>query len=273
MSDNNNTNTNTNNASKTNILHLESLTKKYDTLLIQLNQAQLDYADYLNNQTSSNNNNLTNIEGAVFWGSNSLSSSNTNDIDTVEKCSALCSSTTNCTGATFNIKDFNTPQCWLRSGAGNVITSGPNNYAIIPKSTQLLANIKMLNSQLSKINNEILAIIKNNYPSFDDEQTNLLDKFNILNQNYNKLELERKNILNKINEVNTLDDEQNYSSLSVNKSYYNYIVFLILFCICIFVLVKISLNTDYSNINLFHLLLTIILITLIIIFIIYFYKR
>lgn len=272
MSDNNNTNTNNNNASKTNILHLESLTKKYDTLLIQLNQAQLDYADYLNNQTVKGNN-FTNIAGAVFWGSDSVSSSNTPVIDTVEKCSALCSSTTNCTGATFNIKDFNTPQCWLRSGDGNVITSGPNNYAIIPKSKKLLTNIKMLNSQLSNINNEILATIKNGYPSFDDEQNNLLNKFNLLNQTYNKLELERNNILDKINQVNTLDDEQNYSSLSVNKSYYTYISFLIIFCICIFILVKISMNTDYKDINLFNLILTIILITLIIIFIIYFYKR
>ena len=41
-----------NNSSKTNVLHLENLTKKYDTLLIQLNQAQLDYADYLNNQSN-----------------------------------------------------------------------------------------------------------------------------------------------------------------------------------------------------------------------------
>jgi membrane-associated HD superfamily phosphohydrolase len=261
-----------NNSSKTNVLHLESLTKKYDTLLIQLNQAQLDYADYLNNQTLTGNN-YTNINGSVFWGSGSISNSNTQVIDTLDKCSALCSSTTNCTGATFNIKDFNTPQCWLRSGDGNVITSGPNNYAIIPKSKQLLTNIKMLNSQLSKINNEILDIIKNDYPSFDDDQTNLLDKFNKLNQNYNKLELERKIILDKINQINTLDDEHNYSSLLVNKSYYTYIVFLILFCICIFILVKISMNTDYSHINLFNLLLTIILITLIIIFIIYFYKR
>lgn len=230
---------NNENSTKSTILDLESLTKKYDTLLIQYNQVQSDYINSLNN----NNNDLTSIQSSIFWGSGKINNSDSS-IDTLEKCSALCSKTSGCTGATFNQTDYGDPKCWLRSGDGEVITAGPNNYAIIPLTKKYLLTLKGLNRQLTETNNKILTLIKNNKNDYAVQLEERSKYYNLLKKNYDSLESERLNILDKINAFESLDDVQKNSSLKVNKNYGYYVLLLVLSFICIFFVSKMVISKN-----------------------------
>lgn len=233
---------NNENSTKSNILDLESLTKKYDTLLIQYNQVQSDYINSLNN-----NNDLTSIQSSIFWGSGKINNSDSSidsSIDTLEKCSALCSKTSGCTGATFNKTDYGDPKCWLRSGDGEIITAGPNNYAIIPIAKKYLLTLKGLNRQLTETNNKILNLIQNNKYDYAAQLDERSKYYNLLKKNYDSLESERLNILDKINAFETLDDAQKNSTLKVNKNYGYYILLLLLAIICIFFVSKIVISAN-----------------------------
>jgi NADH:ubiquinone oxidoreductase subunit 3 (subunit A) len=257
-----------------NTLYLESLTKKYDTLLIQYNQAQIDYKTYINENENLpiKPKDLTPIKDAVVDSSNINSPLNSSIVSTLEKCSALCSADSKCKSATFNPIDYIEPKCWLNSVEGTLNGAGPNNYAIIPKEKELLLIIKSINFQLSDVNDEILEIVKKNKLHNDFNKT-LSEQFNKLKKNYKKLKFERIKILDKIHQFETLDEAQNYTSLTTNKSYYTFIILLLLFCICIFILSKIVINTNFQSVGGVGILFTVFFIVLIISTVIFYYKR
>ena len=205
-----------------NMLDLESLTKKYDNLLIQYNQAQVDYANYLNkNSSNSANKDLTSIKGSVVFDSGFINKK----ASTLQQCVALCSTDSTCKSATFNPIDYAQPQCWLNKNEGNIIPApGSNNYSIIPKERQLLSNINSLNLQLADVNSKILKFIQGNKNLY----TQIMDNRNIQ--------------FNQINEFEDLDEQQNYTSLSTNKNYYGYLFLVLLFLICLIILSKIIIN-------------------------------
>ena len=262
----------------TNTLYLESLTKKYDTLLIQYNQAQIDYKTYVNENENLpiKSKDLTPIKHAVVVDSSNINSTLSSSIvSTLEKCTALCSADSKCKSATFNAIDYIEPKCWLNSVEGTLNGAGSNNYAIIPKEKELLLIIKSINFQLSDVNDEILEImtyIKKN-KSYTDFNKKLTEQFNKLKQNYENLKFERIKILDKIHQFETLDEAQNYTNLTTNKSYYTFIILLLLFCICIFILGKIVITTNFQSVGGVGILFTVFFIVLIISAVIFYYKR
>jgi NADH:ubiquinone oxidoreductase subunit 3 (subunit A) len=258
----------------TNTLYLESLTKKYDTLLIQYNQAQIDYKTYVNENKNLpiKPKDLIPIKDAVIDSSQINSKLSSSIVSTLEKCTALCSADSKCKSATFNPVDYIQPQCWLNSVEGTLNGAGPNNYAIIPKEKELLLIIKSINFQLSDVNDEILEIVKKN-KSYNESNKTLSEQFNKLQQNYKNLKFERIKILDKIHQFETLDEAQNYTSLTTNKSYYTFIILLLLFCICIFILSKIVIKTNFQSVGGVGILFTVFFIVLIISTVIFFYKR
>jgi len=259
-----------------NILYLESLTKKYDTLLIQYNQAQTDYATYINENknNSSAQKDLIAIGNAVIVSAGGFNSSSANSL---EECIALCSSQSSCKSATFNSVDFSVPQCWLNTDAGT-LTSAPdsNNYAILSKAKELLMVIKTLNSQLMDLNNEILEImqsIKYNKKLYDKITYQRFDLFNKLNDNLKDLKLQRIKVLDEIDQYETLDEQQNYTTLSTNKSYYTFIILFLVVCVIVFILTKIVLKTNFESVGGFGLLITLFFIVIIMSLLIYLNKR
>lgn len=262
--------------SNNNILYLESLTKKYDTLLIQYNQSITDYASY----TNQNQNNvptqkdLVVVDNAVIISSGQINSSSAN---TLEECRALCSSQSNCRSATFNSGDFSVPQCWLNTDAGT-LTSAPesNNYAILSKKRELLMVIKTLNTQLMDVNNEILEVmegIKDNKKLYNKITFQRFDLFNKLNDNLKDLKLQRIKVLDEIDQYESLDQQQNYTTLSTNKSYYTFIILFLVVCIIVFILTKIVLKTNFESVGGLGLLITIFFIVTILSLLIYLNKR
>jgi len=255
------------------ILNLESLTKQYDTTLLQYNQVQSDYINYLQHTSSQLQGQpdlkLTSIPNSTFWGTAGVSSSN---VSSVEQCSALCSRTPGCSGATYNVTNNNQNNCWLRSGDGPVITGTNKQYAIISKANNYLKTLEKLNIQLINLNNQIMKVLESNKSVFMEQDSKRFEKYNVLKEKYTKLEFERRKILNQLFKHQTIEEKQNQGELIVTSNYYNYILLLIIALICVFILSKtavvlISENaSSSSNSNLSLLVATILSVFIIFLF-------
>jgi hypothetical protein len=225
------------------ILNLESLTKQYDTTLIQYNQVQSDYinSSLQNTQSSSQpqlqttSSNLVNIPNSTYWGTIGISSSN---VSSVDKCSALCSKTPGCSGATYNVTNNNQNNCWLRGGEGSIIAGANNQYAIIPQAKSYLKTLEKLNVQLINLNNQIMNILDTNKNVFLAQDNERNQKYAILKENYRRLENERRIILNQLLQHQTIEGKQKQGDLVVTMNYYNYVLLLIIVFICVFILSK-----------------------------------
>jgi hypothetical protein len=260
------------------ILNLESLTKEYDTLLIQYNQVQSDYINYLQQNPSStqqgqgqNTTTLTSIPNNTFWGTSGISSSN---VSSVEQCSALCSNTPGCSGATYNATNNNQNNCWIRSGDGIIVPGTTNQYAIISKSKEYLLTLQTLNSQLIDVNSKIIQFMQNNKNTFLEQDNDRNNKYILLVKNNSMLEEERNNILLQLSQIQSINEKQTDGELIVTKNYYNYILLLVVALICIFILSKIYIGTASENagetINILSTIFFIFIIC-VVVFIIYYY--
>jgi hypothetical protein len=257
------------------ILNLESLTKEYDTLLIQYNQVQSDYINYIQQRQTTLK--LATVPNSTFWGTSGISSSN---VSSVEQCSALCSRTPGCSGATYNVTNLNNSQnnCWLRSGNGMVVVGTSGQYAIIPQEKEYLLTLQTLNSQLINANNKILKVFQK-YESIPDQDTLRVQKNNLLKQNYKKLEKERLSILKQLEDHESIEQKQNEGKLIVTKNYSNYILLLIIVFVCFLILGKtvidsVNQNTtsSNSNSNSVNILIFILISLIIFLGISYFYR-
>ena len=274
----NQTNNQNQNKNTSLILNLESLTKQYDTLLIQYNQVQSDYIDYLQKNQGmalQSSLDLTKVPNSTFWGTGAISSSN---VSTVDQCSALCSRTPGCSGATYNVTNNSQTNCWLRSGDGMVVTGTSNQYAIIPKAKEYLLTLQTLNSQLVDTNKKILQVFQQ-YDSLSDQDFERVQKYNLLKKNYTHLEKERKHILNQLKEYQTVQERQVQGSLIVTKNYYNYILLLFIVIVCLLILSKTAIDSvgqnssSTSNSNSIGLFFAILTSLILILVISYFYGR
>jgi hypothetical protein len=263
---------------KSTILTLESLMKQYDTLLMQYNQVQSDYMDFLQNLSLSGNNasKLTSLINSTFWGAGGLLSSR---VSSIEQCSALCSKTPGCSGATYNVtlNNDNKDNCWIRTGDGEVIPGTSEQYAIIPEIKKYLQLLQSLNLQLLYVNNEIIVIFKTNEINFSIQDKERFIKYNLLKENYRKLEEERINIAKKIMDQQTIEGKKTQTELIVTKNYYNYLVLLFIVLLCFLILSKTIINSfnqndPSSNNNFGSVILMFVFSFIIILSITYFYK-
>jgi hypothetical protein len=268
------------NSNNPTMLNLESLTKNYDTLLIQYNQVQNDYINYLQQnpsiiQQGKTNLNLVNVPNSTFWGATTLSTSNAS---TVDKCSALCSNTPSCTGATFNVTNNTQNNCFLSGGDGMVIGGSATQYAIIPKAKQYLITLETLNSQLISTNSQIIQFFQTNKSVFASQDNERVQKYNLLKENYAKLEEQRLEILNKLLDYQTIEEKQHEGELIVKKNYYNYVLLLFIALLCFLILSKtvinsVSQNGSTNNKSGYYTLLIVLIILLLFVVISYFYRR
>jgi hypothetical protein len=260
------------------ILNLESLIMQYDTLLIQYNQVQSDYINYLQKNSSliqsQKNSDLTTIKKSTFWGADGILSSH---VPNVEDCSALCVATLGCSGATYNVTNTNQHNCWIRTGDGMVITGTNEQYAIIPKIKNYLLTLQSINTQLIDVNNKIIIIFKTNENNFSFQDKERTEKYNLLKENYRKLEEEHLKISNKLIDDQTIEGKKNQTELIVTKNYYNYLVLLFIVLLCFLILSKTIINSMNENVpspnnNFGSVILMVVFSLIIILAISYFYK-
>lgn len=228
-----------NNSSDKTILELETLSKQYDIILKQYEQTVLDYISFL--KQTNNTNPFITLKGQSFWGAQSLL---TQQNSTLNACKTLCSTTKNCSGATY---DSNLSNCYLRSGKGQTTVSSKNYTAIVSKNIFYITTLQKLNNDLTIINNKILGQINSGYKTYETTKNNNTMLKNKLVQNYYKLVKEREIINEQIKEYENINEYYNDSNLNANANYNSYLLLLFFVIIFIIVLMKYSLSKKLNN--------------------------
>lgn len=230
------------------VLRLEHLTNEYDNILLKYQQAVANYTSFLQQTDNLSKSPFIHLKGNSYWGQNPVGDQSVyTDVKTPSACEALCSKTSGCSGATF-ANNNGMFECFLRSGDGQVVPSGSQDYAIVPLSKKYLLNIHNLNQQLTDLNQEIVSLIaKKGETIYSSEQAQRAVKGKQLQDNYNKLVQERKIVEQKIQSFQDLESEEYNSELSTNSNYLSYILLLTLAIFIIFILVKISFGNGSAG--------------------------
>jgi len=247
------TNKNILNESNSLALDLETLNTQYKNLLIQYQQAVLNYVNYLKQDITGNklSTEMVQIQGNVYMGTSTLSQNNS---PTVNECQASCANTPNCTGATFNGTKYQQPMCFLRSGDSDIINGDPSDYAIVPKGKQLLLIVQNINLQLEDINKKIQEKTIKGKDVYDNLNKNKQVSNTDLKKQYTQLVEERKKIDGLLLEYKTIDKVESEGQMNVSKNYYAYILLCIIGIIIIYFLYKVfTPNTPVSQYNEYNL--------------------
>lgn len=177
---------------------------------------------------------MSSIKGANYWGTNNLSISSSS---TLEECKALCATTKDCSGATFNPDNG---MCFLRSGDGELVGGLPNQYAIVPKGKQLLKIIQNINQKLTHVNEKIQDKTPSIEKEYNLQEEQRSDKNKDLINQYINLMMERNKIDKMLNEYQTLDEQQVEGNIHISQNYYSFLLLMILVILFIYILYKFS---------------------------------
>ena len=188
-----------------------------------------------------NNVPMTSVKGTTFWGTSPLSQST---LKTVGECQALCSTTSGCSGATYN---ETSTICSLRKGNGDIMTGSSTDYSIVPKSLSLLKIVQNINEKLTQVNEKIQELSQTVETQFNSEteqrsnsNTNLIDQ-------YKNLVGERDKIQRMLNEYKTLDEQQVEGNINISQNYYSFLLLMLLAILVIFLLYKFSIPSTQSS--------------------------
>lgn len=229
-------------------MEIEILLKEYQSVLLQYNQVNADYLNYIKNVDQSNvDKDFTNIENSEYTGTTISQTASSN----VGTCSASCSTTTGCTGATFNNTVLSGKNnCSLVSGAGTV-NNKINSTAIITKKSYYLNKLKILNNQLIAINQQIQTYIETNK---SDMISNLSKNQSISDNLYNKLNFfsgEKTSMEDQIESINDLDNVVQESDYLVNQKYilFRFLAIIAVLAFCIFIYMAFTGNSSSESVN------------------------
>lgn len=234
-----------------NVLDLETLQQQFNTTLQNYSNA---YTNYLNSLPAFSDSSgivtgydISNVE-YIFLQGKMITQTNGQLISTtdlsnsdISGCQAICQNLTNCTGASF---DSRSGKCMSYSGE-YAVTNGPETYtAIIPLSTQLLSQLKIYNSQLIDLNNQILQTLNDTQPDLDEEiRMNQIAQVRALGFK-EKLLIEELEIIALLKEQDKYVQDKNDSYKVVNSYYTQYkmsifiIIILVVLSLVIFSGVK-----------------------------------
>jgi hypothetical protein len=224
------------------ILDLETLTAKYDKLLIQYKQAQADYMSYLKQPTSSTRE-FSRTKGNAFYSSSVLSSNATENID---KCEALCAANPLCTGATFGSKDKGNT-CFTYSGQGTDTISNPWETSIVVKKTFLANKMKSINDKLMSLNEEIMTAVNNSQPMYDKQKDERAKQKQKITENSDKLKKELLKIKKLQQEATEGEEKNNEAVINMTQDRYIYIAVCMIVALVMFVLFTYVLGSSSSS--------------------------
>jgi hypothetical protein len=163
---------------------------------------------------------MVSIQSKTFWGKGPVSSQGVNVI-TLDDCIATCSTTTGCSGATFNPDK---QSCWLRSGESDIGPGLQNDYAIVPETKKYLEIMKSINTKLNDTNKQILDLTMGGQEEYAGITGQSSNNHIELAQNYKVLQKERKKINEMLKKFDDLDESQVDTSLSTTQNYYTFIL-------------------------------------------------
>jgi len=208
-------------------------------------------ANYTNSATQYNNATKPNyninatpfvqIQGQSFWGTTSVDQTTDGSL---QDCVASCASTSGCSGATYNAKKV----CMLRGGDGVAVPSKPDDFAIVPKSVQLLQIVNSINNDLTSVNSQIQDKIGKFYKFYGDQKQERDGKnFDLIGQ-HKELEAERVKIQNFFNDYQNIEHQETQANLFVTQNYYVYFLLFTIVVIAIFVLAFSSIDENTKNV-------------------------
>ena len=172
---------------------------------------------------------LVSTRSQTYWGSGQAGSQGVyTNVTTVDDCAALCSSTTGCSGATFNPIDHGQPMCWLRSGDADIGPGLYNDYSIVPEPKKYLEIMKSINAKLNDGNQQIMDITNGAQGEFEGISNQSSHNQHELTKNYKVLENERKKIDEMLKKYEALEESQVDTELSTNQNYYSFILLSII---------------------------------------------
>jgi hypothetical protein len=186
---------------------------------------------------------MVSIQSKTFWGKGQVGSQS---IDTVDDCVALCSTTTGCSGATFN-PDKQT--CWLRSGDSDIGPGLNNDYAIVPETKKYLEIMKSINTKLNDTNQQIMALTNSGQGEYAGLTSKSSNNHIELTNNYNVLQQERNKIDKLLKNFDDLDESKVETELSINQNYYSFILLSVIAIAICFMLYFFSSTSSKSTIQ------------------------
>lgn len=233
------------------ILHLETLTTKYDQLLLKYKRAQAEYILFIKESYSEQQNNPNPIRKIIRTSGRNYKSSTlltNNRTDNIDKCEALCSSNPLCTGATFTTEGN---LCSTYGGVGsNFVSSDKKKISIVPAPTKesMSQNLTKLNEQLVSLNDQILQVINTNQPSYETQQYERVKQKHSITKNGDLLKKELDELKKIQKENQELDEKDAESKIILTQNHYIYIAVFIISLIVLFVLFKyVLVSSDVSS--------------------------
>ena len=228
------------------ILNLEKISKEYNNVLTQYNQARSNYINYLktksetqdasgNSQDSSGNSEYIILQN-TFYGQNTLvNPSQTNNINS---CKDKCSANSSCTGANF----VNGSTCLLMKDVNGELSLKKSSSAIVPPEVYYLNTLKQLNQQLMNLNTKLTQQIDKGEPIYEKQVEERQQQSEALTKNYKTLVSERHKIEVQLKEFDDISEAQTNSTLIVNKNYAVYKYLLVAFVIIVLIILCLPSN-------------------------------
>jgi hypothetical protein len=215
---------------------MEILSNQFNSLLTQYQDTYQQFVNVIGSTTDVSNN-LTTIPTSAFIGESNI---NTIQNSSLDNCVSSCTSTSSCSGATFN-SQLNT--CTLSSGNGSIVASS-NETAIVQQALYYSNQLQSLNQQLLTINNQMATISNNNMNNYQTTSQNISTKAQILNDNYQVLQQERKQIDQMVNQYDTLNAALQNGTINVTSNYYSYLLLIFVAIFLIYLLLKYSTKSN-----------------------------
>jgi hypothetical protein len=234
------------------MLNLQTLMSQYNNILLQYNQASLDYANYIKQAQGDASilHSLTQVPGKNYLGTGQAGSQASYSAVLPNDCQSLCASISNCVGATYTAPTAANADatCSLRTGISNLTSGNAGDYAIVPEFIKYLTNINTLNEQLVSLNNQIMSILTN--PTLNLSTllpSEMTTNEETLTSEYNALLQQRAQIQSQLQEYANLEEQQEAGNIYLTRYNYMYILFYIILIITIIVFVKLSYSTPTTS--------------------------
>jgi hypothetical protein len=210
-----------------------SLSNQYNSLLNEYKQTYKQYLICLQDSSV----NMVSVPNTFFWGESPLRNDSLNSVD---DCLQSCSSTTFCSGATFN---KNKNLCSLRKGPGSIIPSkNKNNYdfAIVPSPLYYSYQLKNINQNLLDLNKQMMNSLQQSYSSYqENNQQQQQNHVILIEKNHSYLKEDRGKIEQMIKEEELMNAANENSQLVVKQHYYAYIIYLFVTILLILVFIRV----------------------------------
>lgn len=226
-------------------LKIKSLENEYEIVLRQYEESYQNYLSYISDkktneptETEYAETEYAELKGRSFWGTSGLAQ---NTADSATDCQDMCISNDKCTGATYN---SDKKYCWMRAGESDITASLEADSALIPKSRELLIQLKNYNTQLLKINEKLSTFYASSQKNTQQQEQDQLQKTALLVE-YNSQLQDEKNVLDaQIQQIETMKITKNTQDVVATQGYTQFRFWMLIACILLLISMKMAFAVD-----------------------------